>query len=306
MYFLLVISIVCAGVNNIALHVLSKNKIKYNPLLFNAFISLVWGILLSVYNCGVQNYTEKTLLWGILYGFALFGFIYFKSMAMSTGPISLTALFGCASFVITTLFNALYWQESIGFFEIVGIVLMLAAVLLMNYRSEEEKECGKKTTLHWRIYCILFFLFSGATGIIFRFHQQADKTNTDEMMIFASGIATVVLFGCFLCGKLVKSRQAIKEKTSFETQAADKKRGVVFLVALLCGAVSCIYNRLNIFNAGILPSVLFFPLFNGGVVIFSFISGWLLFKEKPTKVQFFGALIGILAILFVSRFFGLV
>jgi drug/metabolite transporter (DMT)-like permease len=308
MYGLLIVAIICAGINNVLLHIISAKKVKYNPLIFNALISLVWVVVLFIYNLGWRDSTSQTWLWGIIYGFALIGFIYFKSMAMATGPIALTALIGCGSFVITTLFNALYWKERMGFFEIAGILLMIIAVLLINYKpNDKENKDTPKKNFHWQINCIFFFLFSGATGIIFRFHQSVDKANTDEMMIVAAGLTTIVLLCIFTIGKLVEIKKGkLQVSENNNIVGVDYKRSlvVIILIALGCGVCSCIYNRLNIFNSGVLPSTLFFPVFNGGVVIFSFLSGWLLFKEKPTKLQFFGAFIGVVAILLVSRLFG--
>ena len=305
MYGLLIVAIISAGINNVLLHILSAKKVKYNSLIFNALISLVWVIGLFIYNSGWQDSTSRTLLWGVIYGFALIGFIYFKSMAMATGPIALTALIGCGSFVITTLFNALYWKERMDFFELAGILLMIIAVLLINYKPNDKD--NPKKNFHWQIYCIFFFLFSGATGIIFKFHQSVDKANTDEMMIVAAGLTTIVLLCIFTIGKLVERKKGkLQVSENDNIVGVDYKRSLVvtILIALGCGVVSCIYNRLNIFNSGVLPSTLFFPVFNGGVVIFSFLSGWLLFKEKPTKWQFLGVFIGVVAILLVSRLFG--
>lgn len=306
MYSLLIIAIACAGINNILLHILSAKKIKYDPLLFNALISFVWVVGLFFYNLGWRSYTSQTLFWGVIYGAALAGFIYFKTMAMAAGPIALTALIGCSSFVITTLFNAIYWQERLGFFEIAGILLMLTAVLLINYKpTKKDADFKRKGTIRWQIYCLFFFLFSATTGIIFRFHQSIDKANTDEMMILAASLTTLVLIVLFFIKRVMKSKQGIRVEGEKKT-VAMRGIGPIIGVALGCGIVSCIYNRLNIFNSGVLPSTLFFPIFNGGVVILSFFSGWIFFKEKPTLIQILGVGIGILAILTVSRFFGLI
>lgn len=308
MYILVIIAVFCAAINNIFLHVLSKVDRENNPYLVNAIISTVWVVGLLAYNKGWQGATNYTIICGLIYGLVLAGFIFFKTMAMSTGPIALTTLIGCGGFVITTVFNAIYWKEKVDVFEIVGIILMLIAVLMINYtpRSREEKH-KEKTSLKWKIYCLMFFIFSAATGIVFRFHQSLDKANTDEMMIFASGVATVILLVIFFIGLAVGKKENVSNTSvSFENRQGSKKKWWGILIAVICGIFSCVYNRLNIYNTGVLPNALFFPIFNGGVVIVSFLSGWLLFKEKPTKTHFIGVALGFLALLSFSRFFGLV
>ena len=126
-------AIILASLNNIFLHFLSAKKIEYNVFVFNALTSFVWIICLFIFNKGWQCSSSYTLIYGFAYGITLTGFIFFKCMAMVSGPISLTAVIGCGSFVITSVFNALFWREDIGFFEIAGIVLMLIAVVVINF-----------------------------------------------------------------------------------------------------------------------------------------------------------------------------
>ena len=118
MFVLVGVAVLFAMANNVLLHFL-KGK-KYNPYLFNAVISLIWVIGLTVFNLGWKGASSQTWIYGLSYGLMLSGFIFFKTMAMANGPIALTALFGCSAFVVTTVFNGLYWQEKVGFFEIAG------------------------------------------------------------------------------------------------------------------------------------------------------------------------------------------
>ena len=67
-----------------------------------------------------------------------------------------------------------------------------------------------------------------------------------------------------------------------------------------CGAVGCIYNRLNITLTGTLPSVVFFPLFNGSVIVLSTLAGVILFGERLNRKQIYGILLGTAALMLAS------
>lgn len=301
MYGLVAVAIVCAAFYNIFLHFLAKKK--YNPFLFNALICLLWLVGLSVYNLGWQGSSSKTWIYGCLYGITLTGFIFFKTMAMANGPIALTALLGCSSFIVSTIFNGVYWKERVGFLEIAGIVLMLLSVVLINYTPTKKGEEKQTLSWKWKLYCGLYFVFASATGILFRFHQYDDKAYTDEMMILASAfafLALILIYFLSLCLRKKETRGLAKTET---TTAVSKLP--IWVIALVCGGLSCLYNRLNIYNSGVLPSTLFAPIYNGGVVMASFFAGWCLFKEKPTKLQYIGAALGFLSLLSFSRLFGL-
>lgn len=304
MYALVGVSVLFAALNNILLHFLAKRK--YNPFLFNAMISLVWVVGLALFNLGWKGCSSQTVLYGFLYGLTLTCFIFFKTIAMSSGPIALTALIGCSAFIVTTVFNGIYWKEKVGVFEITGIVLMLVSVLAINYVPTNKGEARQKLSWKWKIYCALFFIFSAATGIFFRLHQEADKVHTDEMMILAAAFSCFVLIAIYFVARFTgKKDKTVRVAETGNETAARKLTWTVIVLALACGVCSCVYNRLNIYLTGVLPTTTFSPIFNGGVVIASFFSGSFFFREKPTRLQCIGVGLGFLALLAFSRFFGL-
>lgn len=308
---LLIGSILAATANGTLLHLLAEKKIKYNALLFNIGVSLVWLVGLLCYNNGILCINRYMFSYGVLYGLTLCGFLFFKMQAMVNGPLSLTALIGSSSFVVTVIFNVIYWKEPVGFFEISGVAAMLTAVLMITWKPREKDKVkvaykiGKrqKISLKWKMYCLFFFIFSSATGIIFRFHQHIDAAHTDEMMIFSSLIVMLLLSVVFLAS--YRHKVQVAEVESENTLSKTKNRMGVLIFILLCGIMSCVYNRLNIYLTGVMLSNLFFPVFNGGVVILASLTGIILFKEKPTTIQVFGMILGVFAIMLVSRFFGL-
>ena len=305
MYTLVAISIVCAVANNIFLHLLSSERRNPNPYLTNAIISAVWVVALLLYNQGWTDITNVTLVYAFLYGIILTGFIFFKTMAMATGPIALTALIGCSGFIVTTTFNSIYWKDPINSFNVAGMILMITAIFMINYTPDSTNATQEKTSLQWKIYSALFFAFAVATGIFFRFQQHFDKPHTDEMMIMSALFTTFVLLGVFIVGVFKQKRSNNQTSTHSLAMKTMKEKWKMLGIIVICGLCSCAYNRMNMYNTGSLPNTIFFPIFNGGVVILSFFSGWLLFKEKPSKLQFIGVSLGVLALIVFSRFFGI-
>ncbi len=288
MYWILAVSVLLATGNNAALHTLSGKK--YDGFLFNAVVAAVWAVVLGAFAARGFSCDGSTLAYAAAYGVTLAGFIFFKSTAMSNGPVSLTALIGCSSFLLTTAFNALYWKERIGAFEGAGLACMIAAVLFVTYKKDGAQ---KRANGKWFLSALGFFLFSGATGILFRFHQHADKAHSDEMMTIAAAVAAGLMFVLYM-------------GTRKRSDGAFENARFPIKTAVCCGLFACGYNRLNLYLSGAMASKLFFPLFNGGAVLGSFFVGWLCFKEKPTKLQLCGVALGVLAMLFISKFFGLV
>lgn len=288
---LLFISALLAVANNCLLHTLSSRHIKYNAFFFNAAISLWWIPILIILNGGISVPKLPTVICGVLYGLCTSVFLLSKTGAMSTGPIAATTLIGSCSFIITTVFNAIYWHENVTWYRIVGIVLIIAAALLVTGGKNPD---GKKPTKTWYLYVISFFFLAGVIGIVFRFHQSSEGApQINEMMMISAATSAVILFALYI----------IKHKKT-DGKPLDGKIAVIIMLA---GGAACLgYNRLNVYLSGALESCLFFPLINGVILILTSLLGIFLFKEKLNRMKLFGMLLGVAAIFTISGFFGLI
>ena len=56
-------------------------------------------------------------------------------------------------------------------------------------------------------------------------------------------------------------------------------------------------NKLNLYLSGVIDSMLFFPLVNGGNIILATIMSFAVFHEKLSKRQWCGILVGMIAVL---------
>ena len=336
-YFFLALSVLAAAANNTMLHLPLLKRSKVNEFVFNIGVAAVWIVLLFAVNGGVHGFSPRTALFGLLYGIVLAGFLFCKMQAFANGPVHLTSLVGSSSFILTTVFNAVYWKEKVSGWQIAGILMMLAAVFAITWRPHRaESDKKQKLTGKWAVYAGAFFFFSALTGIIFRFHQAADAVHTDEMMIFASAVV-IAFLGILSAGSfLFKRRRRMNAedcrggdanardgadanardgadanaRDGADANARDGipvRRRTLALCALTaaCGVAGCVYNRLNIYLSGAMANAVFFPLFNGGNIILSSLAGRIFFREKLSGLQIVGIVCGMFAVILVSDCFGL-
>ena len=336
-YFFLALSVLAAAANNTMLHLPLLKRSKVNEFVFNIGVAAVWIVLLFAVNGGVHGFSSRTALFGLLYGIVLAGFLFCKMQAFANGPVHLTSLVGSSSFILTTVFNAVYWKEKVSGWQIAGILMMLAAVFAITWRPHRaESDKKQKLTGKWAVYAGAFFFFSALTGIIFRFHQAADAVHTDEMMIFASAVV-IAFLGILSAGSFLfkrRRRMNAEDCRGGDTNARDGgdadardgedanardggdanardgipvRRRTLALCALTaaCGVAGCVYNRLNIYLSGAMANAVFFPLFNGGNIILSSLAGRIFFREKLSGLQIVGIVCGMFAVILVSDCFGL-
>jgi drug/metabolite transporter (DMT)-like permease len=72
--------------------------------------------------------------------------------------------------------------------------------------------------------------------------------------------------------------------------------GLLFLMLVsgVCGAVN---NKLNLYLSGVIDSVVFFPVVNGGGLVLTTLASLLIFKERLRTKQWIGILFGIASVL---------
>lgn len=271
-YLLLLFSILLAVGCNILYHKLGDMR---SPFMFSAVSSLSW-VLMLIFG-GAVNIQLTEVFFGVAYGIIQALFLYFKMRAMGAGPVSITTVIGNCSMLFSTIFGILYFKESVNLWQIFGVLGIIISVLLCLDAKSDMKAAPK-----WKFFCIGFFFFASATGIVFKLFSKTDGNGNNMMLISAF---TMVLF--MLTLSFLKKESVFSQKKTL-------------LFSVLAGAMSLGYNRLNLYLSGALPSVIFFPIFNGAIVLIVTVLGILIFRERLSKKQISGVLLGLLAIILLG------
>ncbi len=281
---LLICSILLAVANNLVLHSFNNRGLRGigDVLLFNAAVSVIWIVVLMPLH-GFSPVSGMTVRWGLLYGCLTAAFLLCKMQAMSSGPVSVTSFVGCSSLLVSTAFGIVAFDESITWLQGIGVALLIAALFLTVSPKADRAERV------WKFWCALFFLCSGCVGIVFKLHQSSpDAGNVDGMMLVAA-VTSTLLFSAFSVF-FGRKQQGTLPRLS--------KQAIPYLI--VCGLVSCGYNRLNITLSGVLPSILFFPVFNGSVILGASLLAVFFFHEKLKRQQLAGLILGVAALMLAA------
>lgn len=289
---LLCISVLFAVINNVFFNIFKNKGLRGmgDILLFNSLLSGIWIVILLVLNHG-KSVPLTAMLWGLLYGILIAAFLLCKMQALSTGPISITSFMGCSSLLISTAFGVLYFKEAVSVIQIAGVIILIFS-LLLTLVDFGENSSNRKASKKWYLWSFLFFICSGATGVVFKLHQASPSRNEVNQMMLSAAIVSAVLF---LILSVIIQKKA--------TNTLPKIKSTALFYVFSCGIVSCGYNRINISLSRMLPSIVFFPAFNGAVVLLTSLSGAILLDEKLTKKQIFGLIIGMAALIMISGAF---
>lgn len=296
-YLLLAASITCAALNNVFLHLYNdKKNYTCNIFAFNAIVSLIWALIFITIGGGFGQASDATIVFGVIYGVIIALFLIFKMASLGSGPVSITSLIGCCSLIVPTLFGLIFYREAVNFLQIIGLVLLFIALYLCV-----DPKSNMKISKKWIVFCVIFFLCAGASGIILKMYNKSDSSAEMNTMMIITALTAMVSFVIIY---VVSGLLRVKNNQSFLIIEKNKNAFLWSILFIgLCGLVSGGYQRLNMYLTGALPSIVFFPTFNGVVIFLSCISGVVLFKEKLSVKQIVGLVLGVICIMLVGNVF---
>lgn len=239
-------------------------------------------IALIIFGAGGVGFSEMSI--GFIIISAFFGvFIMLSQMlyisALKREQASVCSLIYSCGFIIPTFFGAFYYDEKILIFDIIGVIIMLAAVYLV---SGFEK--GHKVSK----YLIMAFGAMFSAGMVGVFQKVCIKT-------YGAGRVNSCLFVAFAVMLVI----SLVLKLTSRENASKLHRKTIVLMLLFAVAV-VFQNKLNLFLSGEFPSMLFFSTVNGGCIALTSIFAWIIFKEKLTKKQVAGVVLSLISIFLIS------
>lgn len=287
---LFIVSLICciAQQTSQAYYIKRKMKRESEQYSLNAGMSIVCALtLFFLGGCSLKASWYSVFL-GVLFGIVSMMCSIFRAKAIKIGPFGYTSVIVNLSTAITALSGALFWNESLGVFKIIGIVLMIGSFF---FAIDTENDDGKKANVKWFILCLLALLFISLIGIMQKVHQTSEyKNEVTAFLCVAFLTSSIISFVGYVFTKK-------NENKSKEEQVTTKK-WLWFLIALaICGIGAAGNNILNLYLSGVMDTAIFFPIANGVPLFTSLLVSVLVFREKLKRKQLLGMSIGIIAII---------
>ena len=135
---LLLLSIVTASLNGVTMH-RARLGGTGDVFAFNTLCAAVWCAFLFILNGFTLRFTREVILFGIIYGVTQTLFILFKTLAMNTGPVSVTTLIGNFSVVVSVACCFILWREPVGLGDVCGLILLMSGIILTTYKRPEGR-----------------------------------------------------------------------------------------------------------------------------------------------------------------------
>lgn len=248
-------------------------------------------------------FTKESLILGIVFGFAILIYYVFMMIALSSGPLVLTNSILALYLFIPIIFGLLFWNESLSYVVVIGLVLFLVSTLLITNTSYYDHEVEKKIELKWLIAVLIAFTCSGATSIISKQHAMLQPDFSKEYLLICR-FTNIVLAGTYcllLNNKQTRNNQTemIKSHDNTQLDILHPDKSFIYL-CVLAGFLMALANTLFMRVVTKYASAFFFPATQALGLIFMFFFSRFVFKEHLGKRAQMGYLMIAAAVMIIS------
>ena len=285
---LLVVSLMAAATVSVGRKYYS-NKINgsfTDIFIFNAACSGLSAVILAFW--GIESVSLFTLLFGIAFGLITASQYLSTLKALQMGPMSYTNIIVSFSMVIPAVSGALLYGETLGVSRIVGVLLTLVSFVM----AVEKDRTSRKANAKWLLLCLAAFLGTGGIGVMQKIHQNSPYRGELNAFLVIAFVVSFVFSATLAVVYAKKSGKCILKEN------LKKREGYFMLICIaLTGVGVALNNKFNLYLSGVMDSAVFFPVVNGVGIMLSTAAAVILFKEKLTKKQWLGIVVGILAVI---------
>lgn len=260
-------------------------------IVFNYVFCVVTGSVVNgSFPIGASTASQPWFVWAALMGmifFSLFNVIGFTTQKIG---VAVASVANKLSLVIPFVASLYLYNEASTALKVAGIVVALLAVFLTCLPSHGETASHKhlsRTLLF--VLPLIIFMGSGALDTMIKWVEQSyiNETNNNEYLITAFASAATV-------GLLTLAFLVLTGRHRFDPRS--------ILAGFAIGvpnyfSIWCLVKVLQQYRGN---SSVIIPINNMGIVLFSSVVAWWLFKEHLTRINWLGILLSLGAIALIA------
>lgn len=241
-----------------------------NKALSGLVVFLVFGIIAGL------SFHIPSLLFGLLYGVFLCISMHTGFKALGMGPMALMSIIASFSLVIPFIFGITVWGEKLTVYGIIGIILLSAAIIILNFK----KESG--LSFKWSIYALLALLANGVCSLVQKYHQ----------ILFPATYRTEFMISAFISVLLILSITHMMDKRSPGFSFCSE--------GLIAGIMNGAANYIVLCLASTENASVLFPMVSVANVIAVWLIGKIAFQERLRPIQLLGLVLGVASIVLLK------
>lgn len=191
--------------------------------------------------------------------------------AISMGDIAVYSLFMMlGGMLLPFAVGVIFLKEKISAFQIAGVVLLIAALILPVFGKNKQKG----TPLFY-LLCMGLFLLNGMSSVLSKLHQIDVRAVPSSQFTALFYAAQFLLSGAVWLGGCLFGKK----------KDLPKLTGKATLNALAFAGCNGAATFLQVYSAIYVKATAQFPIITGGTLVFSALLGFLIYREKLSPVR---------------------
>ncbi|MBC7848966.1 MAG: DMT family transporter [Chitinophagaceae bacterium] len=268
------------------------DRLKLNILQVIVFNYITCVITGSIFNgkfpLGNSVINSPWIIWALVMG--AFFILLFNVVGLTTKymGVAVASVAYKLSLIIPFLFSVFFYSEPVTGLKITGIVLALVAVFLTCWKPSSGENQPKKS-LATALLPLILFVGSGLLDTMIKYVEATflNESNKNDYLVTAFSVAALI--GIVWVGVQFATG---KQRFSWKALALGISIGIpnYFSIWFLVRALKE-YSE---------SSSVVIPVNNMGIVLFSTVIAWIVFKEKLSAMNWSGVFLSLVAIALIA------
>ncbi|MEN9686210.1 MAG: hypothetical protein RLZZ28_1996 [Bacteroidota bacterium] len=285
-------SILLTSYLTLAFKVCEKYKVNiFQAIVFNYITCVITGSIVNgSFPINGEIVQTAWFKWSCMMGVLFVSIFNLVGITAQKINVAVASVANKLSLIIPVILSVYLYSETVAGWKLGGVILALVAVFFTCYQSKEQ-EAGKDAYAKRWEYVLPFVLFVGS-GLLDALINHVQKTYVTEQNNNAYLISG--FFSAGIIGSSVLIIQVLRKKQSFAWK--HMVAGIIIGIPNYF-SIWCLVKFLKISPWQSSASI---PVNNMGIVLFSSLAAWILFREKLSRINWLGIVLSVLAIYLIA------
>jgi drug/metabolite transporter (DMT)-like permease len=285
-------SIVLTSYLTLSFKVCEKYNVSiFQAIVFNYITCVITGSIVNgSFPINVEVIHQTWFHWAFVMGVLFISIFNIVGMTAQKISVAVASVANKLSLIIPVILSVYLYHETVRGWKLFGVILALIAVILTCYQPRNKSNKKKEENGKWKyILPVALFLGSGLLDALINHVQQTYVTVENSNAYLISGF-----FSAAIIGTLYLEYQYMigKQVFSFKNVLAGILIGIPNYFSIWC--------LVHFLKQSPWQSSASIPVNNMGIVLFSSVVAWILFKERLSVINWVGILLSIVAIYFIA------
>jgi drug/metabolite transporter (DMT)-like permease len=285
-------SIVLTSYLTLSFKVCEKYNVSiFQAIVFNYITCVITGSIVNgSFPINVEVIHQTWFYWALVMGVLFISIFNIVGMTAQKISVAVASVANKLSLIIPVILSVYLYHETVRGWKLFGVLLALIAVILTCYQPRNTSDEKKEENGKWKyILPVALFLGSGFLDALINHVQQTYVTVENSNAYLISGFLSAAIIGTLY---LEYQYMIGKQVFSFKNILAGILIGIPNYFSIWC--------LVHFLKQSPWQSSASIPVNNMGIVLFSSVVAWLLFKERLSVINWVGILLSIVAIYFIA------